>query len=323
MGLSVVYEAMRRLQGDLDLQPVPGGGTRITLSVPLSVVSHRLMVVNSGNHTYAIPVPGIERVRRIEPSNVETAGGKPVLVVDGQPLPLAGISALLGLANPSDPAENAPERHAVILRSGSRRIALAVEKVAREVDAVVQDLPYATGCGGKVSAGVILDDGSIAFVVNPMELIQSAFQPRPHAQPFFPPKRPEPAGKPAPEANAAAATILVVDDSMTTRALEKSILEANGYRVRVAVDGIDALASLRRDSANLVISDIEMPNLDGFGLIEAMKRDPALAKIPVIVVSSVERREDQERGLAVGADAYIVKRKFDQQELLSVIRQIV
>ena len=110
---------------------------------------------------------------------------------------------------------------------------------------------------------------------------------------------------------------------MTTRALEKSILEAHGYQVRVAVDGVEALARLRQEPADLVIADIEMPRLNGFGLIAAMKQDYKLKGIPVIIVSSLERREDQERGLALGADAYVVKRKFDQEELLAVIRQIL
>ncbi len=110
---------------------------------------------------------------------------------------------------------------------------------------------------------------------------------------------------------------------MTTRMLEKSILEAHGYQVRIAVDGMEALELLRAEKSDLVIADIEMPRLDGFGLIEAMKNDRNLQRIPVIVVSSVERWEDQERGLALGADAYIVKRKFDQEELLAAIRQII
>ena len=117
--------------------------------------------------------------------------------------------------------------------------------------------------------------------------------------------------------------ILVVDDSMTTRTLEKSILEAHGYRVRTAVDGLEALALLRAEKADLVIADIQMPRMDGFELLAALKQDPGLNQIPVIVVTSLERAEDQERGLALGADAYIVKRKFDQGELLAGIRQIL
>ena len=115
----------------------------------------------------------------------------------------------------------------------------------------------------------------------------------------------------------------MVDDSLTTRTLEKSILEAHGYRVVLALDGLEALAQLRSELPDLVITDIQMPRLDGFGLLEQMKKDPRLARLPVIVVTSLEKREDQERGLALGADAYIVKRKFDHEELLQTVRQIL
>jgi two-component system chemotaxis sensor kinase CheA len=223
---------------------------------------------------------------------------------------------LLGL-EPSSNRTDSDRIQVVILRSGGHRIALAVDTVLREIDAVIQDLGPAAGCGGRISSGVVLDGGAIAFVVNPMELIESAVQSRSQLQALSFAKPTAPVAEPTP------AAILVVDDSMTTRALEKSILEAHGYRVRVAVDGAEALVSLRQEKADLVIADIEMPRLNGFGLIEAMKQDRALRDIPVIIVSSVEHREDQERGLALGADAYIVKRKFDQEELLGAIHQIL
>jgi two-component system chemotaxis sensor kinase CheA len=316
MGLSVVYEAIRRLQGDLDVQPAAGGGTIISLSVPLSIATHRLIVVNCGSQIFALPILGIERLKRIKVSSVETVEGKPVVVLNGQPVPLASIHGLLGLEHSSNRTD--PDTlQVVILRSGSHRVALAVDAILRETDAVIQDLGPATGCDGGISSGVVLDDGAIAFVVNPMQLIQSAVQLRSQLQPLSFAKAPEPVAEPA------LSSILVVDDSMTTRALEKSILEAHGYQVRVAVDGVEALSRLRQEVADLVIADIEMPRLNGFGLIEAMKQDRKLKSIPVIIVSSVERREDQERGLALGADAYIVKRKFDQEELLAAIRQIL
>jgi two-component system chemotaxis sensor kinase CheA len=125
------------------------------------------------------------------------------------------------------------------------------------------------------------------------------------------------------QAPAIAPGILVVDDSITSRSLERSILEAHGYRVRVAVDGLEALELLRAEKADLIITDIQMPRLDGFGLVEAVKADPGLKGIPVIIVSSLEQPEDQERGLLLGADAYVVKRKFDQTELLEAIRQMI
>ena len=170
MGLSVVYEAIRRLQGDLDLQPAPGGGTLITLSVPLSIATHRLVVVNCGSQFFAIPILGINRLQRLKLSSIETVEGKPVVVLDGQPVPLATIHGLLGL-EPSSNRTDPDALQIVILRSGSHRVALAVDSVFRETDAVIQDLGLAASCSGRISSGVVLDNGTIAFVVNPMELI--------------------------------------------------------------------------------------------------------------------------------------------------------
>ena len=179
MGLSVAYESVRRLQGDLDLQPAPGGGAIIHLSVPLSIATHRLIIVNCGGRIFAIPILGIERVKRIRLSSVETIEGKQVVVLDGQPVPLASIQGLLGLEHSSHRSD--PETlQIVIVRSGSHRVALGVDRVLGETDAVIQDLGAAAGCGGRISSGVVLDDGAIGFVVNPMELIESASQLRSH-----------------------------------------------------------------------------------------------------------------------------------------------
>jgi len=200
----------------------------------------------------------------------------------------------------------------VILRFGGSRAAVAVDDFLRETDAVVQDLGSARG-DGRVSGGVLLEDGAVAFVLNPVELMEHSVH---RALPSV-------SGPSEMTRERKAFSILVVDDSVTTRTLERSILEAHGYRVQVAVDGLEALAHLRAEKADLVITDIQMPGMDGFALLETMKKDHNLDRIPVIVVTSMERREDQERGLALGADAYIVKRKFDQGELLAAIRQIL
>jgi two-component system chemotaxis sensor kinase CheA len=311
MGLSVVYEAVRRLQGDLDLQPADGGGTIIHLSVPLSITTHKLLLVRCAGHLLGIPIHGVERLHRVRRSSVETVEGKPAIISNHRPVPLLGLRQLLGLEHSS--AFTDPEiLRVLVVRSGSRRAAILVDEFLWETDAVIQDLGPAAS-SARISSGVLLEDGAIAFVLNPMELLESSS----HTPTLSFAKPLEPAGKKT------APSILVVDDSMTTRTLEKSVLEAHGYRVRVAVDGMEALAVLRAETADLVIADIEMPRLNGFGLLEAMKKDQSLARIPVIVVTSLERREDQERGLALGADAYIVKRKFDQEELLAVIRQIL
>ena len=166
---------------------------------------------------------------------------------------------------------------------------------------------------GNVSGGALLRAGTVFVVLNPAGLAGTCSRSASSAVPR----------KAEPVVQAVAAGILVVDDSITSRSLEKSILEAHGYRVRTAVDGVEALELLRVEKADLIITDIQMPRLDGFGLVEALKADSRLKGIPVIIVSSLESPQDQERGLLLGADAYVVKQKFDQTELLDAIRQMI
>jgi two-component system chemotaxis sensor kinase CheA len=312
MGLSVVYEAVRRLQGEVELRPADSRGSSIHISVPLSVSAHRLLLVSCSAQLFAIPIHGIERLHRIRPGSVQTVEGKPVIMLDGQPAPLFSLRQLLSLEDSAAGART-DVLPVMVLRSGGRRAAVVVDGFLSEIETVIQDLGPAAPRDGKVSGGILLEDGAVAFVLNLMELLETSVHRELPA--FLKPS--EPAQELAP------ASILVVDDSMTTRTLEKSILEAHGYKVRVAVDGMEALDRLRAERADLVISDLQMPRLDGFGLLEAMKKDPNLARIPVIVVTSLDRPEDQEGGLSLGADAYIVKRKFDQGELLAAIRQIL
>jgi two-component system, chemotaxis family, sensor kinase CheA len=202
----------------------------------------------------------------------------------------------------------------LVLKSGARRFALWVDEFLSEQDALIMELGMPCPATGNISGGAFLRDGAVFVVLNPAGLAASC---TPSAAVSMPRAR-DPERVPV-----SALGILVVDDSITSRSLEKSILEANGYRVRVAVDGLEALELLRVEKADLIITDIQMPRMDGFGLVEALKADSRLKGIPVIIVSSLERAEDQERGLLLGADAYVVKRKFDQAELLDAIRQMI
>ena len=283
----------------------------LQLSVPVSISAQSLLLVSCGGQSFAIPIYWIERLQRLRLKDVETVEGKPVITLDGQRVPLVALQQLLNFQYESAPSE--PDLLAVmILRSKGGRTAVSVDAFLRHTETVIQDLGPAAPRDGKISGGMLLEDGSVAFVVNPVNLLDRSERAE---LPAFPR-----ASQTAPKR---VFSILVVDDSITTRTLEKSILEAHGYRVRIAVDGVEALAQLRAEKADLVISDVQMPRMDGFELLEAIKKDRNLTQIPVIVVTSLERREDRERGLNLGADAYIVKRKFDQEDLLATIRQIL
>lgn len=311
MGLNVVTDAAARLQGSADVENLPRAGTRFVISVPLSISTHRLLMVKCGAQTYAIACHAIEGLHRIRPRDILTLEGRPAVSLNGRTLPLAGLAHLLKSGEPPD---FSARKHVpiVALKSGEKSVAVAVDELLAEMEGVVKDLHPIVMKVGKLSGGVLTGDGSVVLVLNAADLVD-AFQ---HLD-----KAPLLASATVREKRVP--TILVVDDSMTTRSLEKSILESNGYHVIVAMDGVEALEKLHSDKVDLVVCDVEMPRLDGFAVLQEVKKDEQLSKIPFIMVTSLEKREDKERGLALGADGYIVKRKFDQKDLLDTVRQML
>lgn len=318
IGLSVVEHQVSRLQGSVDFRLSGRNGAAVVLSVPLSTSLHHVVLVSSGAEQYAFPSTGIERLCRVRMKNVESVDGQDVIRTGSGSVPLASLAGLLGTSAPEESAppengEREPVLSVVVLKAGESRAGVIVDRLLDEREVVVKDLGLPPESVGISIGGVPLEDGSVAIVLGPAAILER----------FREAGRRPGLRRAEPEKVQPPATILVVDDSITTRSLEKSILEAHGYRVRLAVDGLEALEQLRAEPADLVISDVAMPRMNGFELLENIKKDHRLASIPVIMVTSLEDRKDQERGLSLGADAYIVKRKFDQKELLSTVRQIL
>lgn len=308
MGLSVVRETVTMMNGTA----ADGGGTRFRVSVPLSVSTQRLFLVGCQGHVYGLPTEGIDRLHRVAAEEVRTVEGKSVVYLGDQQLPLLSLAHLLALGETAVKVSRNVVPLAV-LKHGDRRVAVAVDEFLSIREGLVKDIGVPGAVGTMVAGGMILEDGGVALVLNPFEIVET-FRKSGTTRVLTTVEKP--AEKRVP-------VILVVDDSLTTRTLEKSILEAQGYQVRLAVDGIEALSKLRSEHVDLVISDVQMPRLDGFGLLQAVKSDQALKSVPVILVTSLEAREDRERGLALGADAYVVKRKFDQKELLETVGQML
>lgn len=312
MGLSVVRETVTMMNGTVEVLPREPAGTRFRISLPLSVSTQRLFLVGCQGHAYAVPTEGIDRLHRVPAEAVKTVEGKSVVFLGDQQLPLLSLAHLLALGETAVKVS----RNVVpllVLKNGDRRVGVAVDEFLSIRQALVKDIGVPAAMGTMVAGGMLLEDGAVALVLNPFEIVET-FRKSGSIRVLTTVEKP---------AERKVPVILVVDDSLTTRTLEKSILEAHGYVVRLAVDGIEALAKLRAEHVDLVISDIQMPRLDGFGLLQAIKGDQALKKVPVVLVTSLEAREDRERGLALGADAYVVKRKFDQKELLETIGQIL
>ncbi|MGE0424141.1 MAG: response regulator [Reyranellaceae bacterium] len=315
IGLSIVDKAVRLMRGAFEIAARTPHGTVATITVPLSISGERVLTVSCDGQTYCVPAYAIERVRRVAASEISTIAGAPFIaaVGDGEKVPLSDLARLLGRVGAPRSDDGGGPVPIVSLRIDEARLALVVDGFGGVDDVVVHDLEPAVAGPRLADGSVVLRDGAAAFLLNPRELIRAAGEA--HQDDTF---------EPAPAApRRAVSDILVVDDSITTRTLEKSILEATGYRVRLSTDGVDALEQLRQRPADLVIADIEMPRMDGFGLLHAVRGDPQLRSIPVILVTSRADPEDRHKGLALGAQAYIIKQRFDQRDLLAAIEQIL
>lgn len=313
MGLSVVYETVSRLQGEVRTVQKAGPGTCMAISVPLSISTHRLLLVSSQGQTFAVPSSGIQRLIRVKLTDVETVEGKPFVVWEKQPVPLVSLAQILGIGGATEFAVEGTQLSVMILKSGTRRLAVAVDTFLAEREAFIKNLDRPVAGISALGGGIVLEDGSVALVLNTGELIET----------FKPVYAPPVAKTGETSREEKVSTVLVVDDSFTARTLEKSILEVHGFNVIVAIDGSEALSKLRSEEIDLVISDVQMPRMDGLALLQEMKKDERFARLPVILVTSMNRAEDQERGLALGADAYLVKQRFDHQSLLETIRQLL
>lgn len=311
MGLSIVERAVRRLHGGIGLYPRPGGGTRVVISAPTSISTQHVMLVSAGGHTFGIATAYVDKVVRVARAELRNVSGREAILTDAGPIGLRQLASILGLPA----AKEGPETHlsCAILMLNHRRIAFAVDQLVDEREATIKDTGLQDGAAGLTAGAIPMEDGTVAVMLNVNALFEMAARTRgTHAVLSTPPPKPSRKRR-----------ILVVDDSLTTRSLEKSILEASGYEVKLAVDGLEAFELLRLELPDLVISDVSMPRMTGFQLLEQVKKDEKMKRIPFILVTSLESREEQQLGLSLGADAYIIKRKFDQRELLNVIREMV
>jgi two-component system, chemotaxis family, sensor kinase CheA len=322
MGLSVVAEAVRKLQGSVLLRPRYPHGTEVLLNVPFRAARQPLLLLEAEERTFGLPSHAVERLLRLPASTLESVEGRPTarIEIGGEDVivPVVALATLTGSPNAPLPTE-AGHVKAVLVRHGSRTCALAVNAFHDVRTMLVSDV-QAIGLNELVSGTVLLENELPALVLSPDKLVEQWVKNEGKLA----------AGglgltRWAPEEGRRARTILVVDDSITTRTLEKSILEAQGYAVLLSVDGIDALHVLRSGEAivDLVIADVEMPRMDGFGLLQAIKNDQRLSTLPVILMTSRADPEDVRKGLDLGASAYITKQKFDQRELLATIGQVL
>ncbi len=318
VGLDVVRENIERMNGWIEVNSVPGRGTRFAFSLPLTVATTLCLMAQAGGQTFGLPLSSVVRVVRVGADEIGHAEAGEAIRVDGRPIALLQLSDVLNLApGPAAPARAGARRPAVVVGSAERRAAFLVDTLGAAQEVVVKSLPRPFERVRHVSGAAILGSGEVALILNAADLLRGGKGASPSAGAA------ESAAESAAGAPAEAVMILVADDSITTRTLEKNILEAAGYTVRVAADGQEAWTILQSEPCRLLVSDVNMPRLDGFELTEKVRGHETLKRLPIVLVTSLDSREDRERGIWAGADAYIVKGSFDQDVLLSTIRQLI
>lgn len=202
----------------------------------------------------------------------------------------------------------------VLLGPVARSIAFAVDGVLQEADVLVKPLREPLRRVRNIAGATVLGSGRVVLILDVADLLESAIAAS---------ASPVPARAESAQTEARRRSILVAEDSITSRMLLKNILESSGYTVRTAIDGLDAITVLRSEPCDLVVSDVEMPRMNGFGLTQAIRADRKLAEIPVILVTALATREDRERGIDAGANAYIVKSNFEQSDLLAAVERLL
>ncbi|MGX6449327.1 hybrid sensor histidine kinase/response regulator, partial [Patulibacter sp. S7RM1-6] len=305
VGLDAVKRHVEGLGGQLEASSEPGRGSTIALLLPLTLAVVPVLVVERGGSRFGIALGNVDEAV-VEP-HVEELEGRRFLRRGDEALPLADLADLLG----QDAAVPAPGAPTLVLRAGGALAGVTCDRLVGDREAVVKPLgPLLQHVPGYIGA-TVMPDGAIALLLDPAHLVRAASQTAT-------------AARTAAATPAAAPRVLVVDDQFTVRELQRSILEAAGYRVAVAVDGRDALATLDAGTeVDLVVTDIEMPNLDGFGLLEGIRSRPDVASLPVVIVSSVSDERARARGAEAGADAWVVKSQFDQRSLLDTVGRLI
>lgn len=307
VGLDVVRSQVESLRGSVDVVFRPAEGTRFVLDVPLTLSTLRVLLVSAGGQRFALPAESVERLLRLAPSEVREVEGRQMWPAEDALVPIASLAAVLGLTPGAPRARLA----AVVLTAAHLRAALGVEEVLAEQEVLVRGLGPRVRRARHVSGTAVLPDGRMALLLHPASLTRAA-EGRPIA-PLFPTL----------SLRKARQRILLADDSPTTRALEQSLLEAAGYEVVACADGAEAWERLQLLGADALVSDVEMPRMDGFSLTETVRTSPRFSRLPVVLVTARDRPEDKARGLEVGASAYLVKSTFDQTHLLETLRRLL
>jgi two-component system sensor histidine kinase and response regulator WspE len=314
VGLDVVHDMAQEVGGSVRVVSEPGKGMYFYLQLPLTLSVLRTLIVEIAGEPYAFPLARIDRVLTLPKDDIDTVANRQYFTLDGQHIGLVSAHQVLELQNPPDDGAALP---VIVISDRLTCYGLVVDRFLGESDLVVQPLDARLGKVPDISAAALMEDGTPVLIVDVEDMVRSVDN-------LLFGRRLRQIGRAERGAIAPVRKrILVVDDSITVREVERQFLENHGYEVEVAVDGMDGWNAMRRGQYHLVITDIDMPRMNGFDLVSQIKNQPQLCAIPVMIVSYKDSEEDQRRGLEAGANYYFTKTGFHDETLLQAVIDLI
>ena len=312
LGLAIVRENVEKLGGVILVETSIDRGTTFRIHLPLTLATFRGILIRVSGHLFVMPTINVEQALRIPVQDVKTVENRETIQLNGEALALVHMADILELNGKPIKADGHEFMQVLILALADKRIAFCVDEVLNEQEILIKSLGKNLLRVRNIAGATVLGNGQIVPVLNVADLLKSALKTK-HSFSSLQPDA-EPTGP---------KSVLIAEDSITSRMLIKNILESAGYRVHTTVDGAEAWKTLKARDFDLVVSDVEMPRMNGFELTGKIRSDEKLKALPVILVTSLGSKQDRERGIDAGANAYIVKSGFDQNNLLEVVNQLI
>lgn len=314
VGLDAVQEMVRQVRGLVRVSSQAGNGTRFKLELPLTLSVIRSLIVEIGGEPYAFPFAHIARAIKLPVDQLQTLEGRQHFALDGQQVGLVNAHQVLGC---NEVVHDTAELAVVLLGGPTNMYGLVVDRLVCGRELVVQPLDPRLGKIKNLAAAAVMEDGSPVLIVDAEDMIRSM-------EKLSSADGLQKVGQDIAKADQERRKrILIVDDSLTVRELQRKLLEHHGYQVDVAVDGMDGWNALRQTRFDLVVSDVDMPRLDGVELVRRIRQDPSMRELPVMILSYKDREDDRQRGLEAGADYYLTKGSFQSEALVEAVIDLI
>ncbi|MCX6279478.1 MAG: response regulator [Bacteroidetes bacterium] len=316
LGMAIVADKVSKLGGNIAIDSVQGKGAAFTITLPVTLATFRGILVRAFSQMFVIPTSAVDRALRVPIKEIRTVESKQYITLNGETIAMVHLGDVLGIAARKIKQDETISLPMIILSLAQKRIAFIVDEVFGEQEGTVKTLGPQLVHVRNISGAIVLGNGSVIPIVNIQEIMESASRTS-GAQLLSDSVLGDD------NADRRQKSILVAEDSITLRSLLRNIIESVGYKVKTAVDGMEAFQFLSEESFDLVVSDVEMPRMSGFDLTARIRGDKRFTELPVILVTALDSHEDRQRGMESGANAYIVKGSFEQSNLIETIKRLI